>query len=135
MSGVIAEKRLTAAERERMRNLYASGEWLQSDLAGEFGVSRSTVAGVVVGVVRQPRVSRPVSERALPLPSEGERLPIVHMADLIWMVGRAGRRRWWPSVPDICAVCGGRTYLEPPLWDPGRVLCLSCSRTIAEVQR
>ena len=137
MSGIALEKRLTTAERERMRALYASGEWLQYELAEEFGVSRSLVAALVAGVVRQEptRYPHPISERTIPTPPGHTPLPVVRLADLVWMI-RPGRapRLWWPSVPEQCGTCGGAVYLEPPLHEPGRVLCHSCSREVVDVR-
>lgn len=92
-------------------------------------------------IERAPAIRRADPLRGAPRGADGKIAPVsvvapvVHLGDRVWML-RPGRapRLWWPSVPEHCGTCGGATYLEPPLHEPGRVLCHSCSREVVEVR-
>ena len=138
--------------------LMADGRWWRLfEIAAALGLARTTVRArldraIRIGEVEQssngyrliehsPAIRRADPLRGAPRGADGKiapmsvTAPVVRLHERVWML-RPGRapRLWWPSVPEQCGTCGGAVYCEPPLHEPGRVLCHSCSREVVEVR-
>lgn len=122
--------RISDAERENFRTLYASGLYTITDLADEFGRSREMIRRVCIGV------TRPTLHLTSGIRNEGPRPPQNHVSLPTVLLSQRQRirgRLWWPGVATNCAHCGGLLLVRPADTDDGEVSCLACSRAVAVV--